>query len=90
MFIFFSIGQLPHSSLGMPHSKWVLNSSASHHMPPDSLSFASMSSSPSIPVMTTDDILMPLPSVGSVVTPHLSHLNVFLIPKLTINLAYVG
>ena len=59
-------------------------------MPSDSSSFASVSFSPSIPVMTTDDTLMPLTSVGFVVTPHLSHLNVFFIPKLILNLAYVG
>ena len=91
MSLFFSsISQLPHSYLGMSHSEWVLNCSASHYMPPDSSSFAFVSSSPFIPVMTTDDTLMPLTSVGFVVTSHLSHLNVFLIPKLTLNLAYIG
>jgi hypothetical protein len=40
--------------------------------------------------MTTDVTLMPLAGVGSVVTPHLSLLNVYLIPKLKLNLASVG
>jgi hypothetical protein len=44
----------------------------------------------SIPVMTADDTLMPLTGVGSVVTPHLSLHNVYLIPKLKLNLASVG
>jgi arginine exporter protein ArgO len=44
----------------------------------------------SIPVMTTDGTPMPLAGVGSVVTPHLSLPNVYLIPKLKLNLASVG
>jgi len=85
-----SIGQLPHSSSGMSHSEWVLDSGASHHMSPDSSSFTYVSPSPSIPVMTTDGTHMPLIGVGSVVTPHLSLPNVYLIPNLKLNLASVG
>jgi hypothetical protein len=40
--------------------------------------------------MTADDTPMPLASVGSVVTPHLSLLNVYFIPKLKLNLASIG
>jgi hypothetical protein len=90
MFASSSVGQLPHSFSGISHSEWILNSCASHHISPDSLSFASMTPSSFIPTMTADDTLMPLANVGSVVTPHLSLLNVFLIPKLTLNLASVG
>jgi hypothetical protein len=36
---FFFIGQLPHSSSGMSHSKWIMNSGASYHMFPDSSYF---------------------------------------------------
>jgi len=85
-----SIGQLPHSSSGMSHSEWVLDSGASHHMSPDSSSFTSVSPLSSIPVMTADGTPMPLTGVGSVVTPHLSLPNVYLIPKLKLNLASVG
>jgi len=85
-----SIGQLPHSSSGMSHSEWVLNSGASHHMSPDSSSFTYVSPLSSIPVMTADGTPMPLAGVGSVVTPHLSLLNVYLIPKLKLNLASVS
>jgi len=84
------IGQLPHSSSGMSHSEWVLDSGASHHMSPDSSSFTSVSPLSSIPVMTADDSPMPLAVVGSVVTPHLSLPNVYLIPKIKLNLASVG
>jgi hypothetical protein len=49
-----------------------------------------MSPLSSIPVMTTDGTPMPLAGVGSVVTPHLSLPNVYLIPKLKLNLASVG
>jgi hypothetical protein len=84
------ISQLPHSSSGMSHSEWVLDSDASHHMSPDSSSFTSVSPSPSIPVMTVDGTLMPLAGVGSVVTPHLSLPNVYLILNLKLNLAFVG
>jgi len=84
------IGQLPHSSSGMSHSEWVLDSGASHHMSPDFSSFTFVSSLSSIPVMTTDGTPMPLAGVGSVVTPHLSLPNVYLIPKLKLNLASVG
>ena len=59
-------------------------------MSPDSSSFTSMFPSPFIPVMTADDTPMPLAGVGSVVTPHLSLPNVYLIPKLKLNLASVG
>jgi hypothetical protein len=44
----------------------------------------------SIPVMTVDGTSMPLASVGSVVTPHLSLPNIYLIPQLKLNLASVG
>jgi len=84
------IGQLPHHCSGMSHSEWVLDSGASHHMSPDSSSFTSVSLLSSIPVMTADDTPMPLAVVGSVVTPHLSLPNVYLIPKLKLNLASVG
>ena len=84
------VGQLPHSSSGMSYSEWVLDYGASHHMSPDSSSFTYMSPSPYIPVMTADDTLMPLASVGSVVTPSLSLSNVYLIPKLRLNLTSIG
>ena len=63
----------------MSHSKWVLDSCASHHMSPYSLYFTFVSPSSSIPVMKADGTLMPLAGVGSVVTPHLSLPNVYLI-----------
>jgi len=85
-----SISQLPHSSSGMSHSEWVLDSGTSHHMSPDSSSFTYVSALSSIPLMTADDTPMPLASVGSVVTPHLSLLNVYFIPKLKLNLASIG
>jgi len=84
------IGQLPHSTSGISHSEWVLDSGASHHMSPDSSSFTFVSPLSSIPIMTADGTLMPLAGVGSVVTPHLSLPNVYLIPKLKLNLAFVG
>jgi hypothetical protein len=84
------IGQLPHNSSGMSHSKWVLDSGALHHMSPNSSSFTYVSPSSSIPVMTADGTLMPLAGVGSVVTPHLSLPNIYLIPNLKLNLAFVG
>jgi hypothetical protein len=59
-------------------------------MSPDSSSFTSVSPSPSIPVMTTADTHMPLASVGSVVTPHLSLPNVYFISNLILNLASCG
>jgi len=74
----------------MSHSEWVLDSGASYHMSLDSSSFTSVSPSSSIPVMTADGTPMPLAGVGSVVTPHLSLPNVYLIPNLKLNLASVG
>jgi len=85
-----SVGQLPHSSSGMSHSKWVLDSGASHHMFPDSLNFTFVSPSTSIPIMIVDGTPIPLAGVGSVVTPHLSLPNVYFIPNLKLNLAYVS
>jgi hypothetical protein len=40
--------------------------------------------------MTADGTPMPLAGVGSIVTPHLSLPNVYLIPKLKLNLGSVG
>jgi hypothetical protein len=40
--------------------------------------------------MTTDGTPIPLAGVGSIVTPHLSLPNVYLILKLKLNLAFVG
>jgi len=71
------VGQLPHNSSGMSHSKWVLDSSTSHHMSPDSSSFTSMSPSPSIPVMTVDGTPMPL--AGLVLLSHLTCLSLMFI-----------
>jgi len=90
MFASSFIGQLPHSSSSMSHSEWVLDSSVSHHMSPDSSSFTSVSPLSSISVITADGTPMPLAGVDSVVTPHLSLPNVYLIPKLKLNLASVG
>ena len=83
-----SIGQLPYSSSGMSHSEWVLDSGASHHVSRFFIFYLRAPLS-SIPVMTADDTSMPLTSVGSVVTPHLSLPNVYLISKLKLNLASV-
>jgi hypothetical protein len=85
-----STGQLFYSSSGMSHSEWVLDSGASHHMSPDSSSFTFMSPSSSIPVITVDGTLMPLAGVGSIITPHLSLPNIYLIPNLKLNLASIG
>ena len=70
MFVSSFVGQLPHSSSGISYSEQVLDFGASHHRSQDSSSFAFVSHSFSIPVMIVDDTLMPLASVGSVVTPH--------------------
>ena len=59
-------------------------------MSPDSSSFTFVSLLSSIPVMTADGTPMPLVGVGSIVTPHLSLPNVYLIPKLKLNLGSVG
>ena len=40
--------------------------------------------------MTVDDTPMPLAGVGYEITPRLSFPNVYLIPKLKLNLAFVG
>jgi len=85
-----SIGQLFYSSSGMSHSEWVLDSGVSHHMSLDSSSFTFMSPSSFIPVMTADGTLMPLAGIGSIVTPHLSLPNIYLILNLKLNLASIG
>jgi hypothetical protein len=40
--------------------------------------------------MTVDGTHMPLAGVGSIITPRLSFPNIYLIPKLKLNLAFVG
>jgi len=67
-----------------------LDSSALHHMSPDSSSFIYVSPLPSISIMTIDVTLIPLVAVGSIVIPHLSLSNVYLILKLILNLASIG
>jgi len=67
-----------------------LDFGASHQMSLDSSSFTYVSPSPSISVMTADDTLIPLAGVDFVITPHLSLPNVYLVPKLRLNLASVG
>ena len=64
----------------------VLDSGASHHMSPDSSSFAFVSLLSSIPIMTANGTPMPLAGVGSVVTPQLSLSNVYLILNPILNL----
>jgi len=59
-------------------------------MSSDSLSFTFVSPPPFISVLTVDDTLMPLISVGSVVIHHLSLPNIYFILKLKLNLAFVG
>jgi len=49
-----------------------------------------MSPSSFIPVMTVDGTLMLLVGVSSVVTPHLSLLNIYFILNPKLNLAFVG
>jgi hypothetical protein len=74
----------------MSHFEWVMDYSASYHMFSDSLSFTYVSHLPSIPVITVDGTLIPLAGVGSVVTPHLSFPNVYLISILRLNFYFVG
>jgi len=58
-------------------------------MSPDSSSFTYVSSLSSIFFMTADGTHMPLADVNFVVTLHLSLPNIYLIPKLTLNLAFI-
>ena len=75
------------NSSSMSFSIWVLDSGASHHMSPDSLSFSFLSSTF---VLTIDDTLLPLANIGFVITPHLSLPYVYHILNLTLNLVSIG
>ena len=66
------VGQLAHSSSSMSSYLWILDSTASHYMSPDSSCFSSMSHSSSVPVMTIYGTPMPLEGVDYVVPPNLS------------------
>ena len=82
---------LPSSSTpGISSSIWVLDSGASHHMSPNSNSFLSIKSAPSVSVMTVDGTPMPLAGIGSICTPKMSFSDVYHIPNLTLNLVSVG
>jgi hypothetical protein len=59
-------------------------------MSPDSSSFAFVSPSPSIPVITVDGTHVPLQGVGYVVTPQLSLSNVYFILNPTLNLVSIS
>ncbi|XP_062100793.1 uncharacterized protein LOC133806717 [Humulus lupulus] len=64
---------LPSSSTpGISSSIWVLDSGASHHMSPNSNSFMSIKSTPSVSVMTADGTPMPLAGIVSICTPKMS------------------
>ena len=84
-----SVCLLPYNSSGchILNGSWIL---VLHIMSSGSLSFTFVSPMPFIFVMTADDTLMPIVDVDSVVTPHLSLSNIYLIPKLKLNLAFVG
>ena len=84
-----SLGFLATSSSSISSSLWVLDFEASYHMSPYSLPFASLSSISSMFVMTTNDTLLPLASISSVITPYLSLPHVYHILNLTLNLVYV-
>jgi hypothetical protein len=84
------VGQLPYSFSGVSYFEWVLDYGVSHHMSLNSSSFAYMSHLPFILIMTIDDTPTPLASVGFGITSHLFLLNVYLILKLTLNLASDG
>jgi hypothetical protein len=69
-----------------------LDFGVSHHISPNSTSFAFVFSSSYIPVMTDNNTHMLLIGVGFVVTltPHSSLPNVYFILKFILNLAFVG
>ncbi|XP_062089426.1 uncharacterized protein LOC133795958 [Humulus lupulus] len=69
------IGLPSSSTLGISSSIWVLDSGASHHMSPNSNSFFSIKSAPSVSVMTADGTPMPLAGIGSICTPKMSFSN---------------
>ncbi|XP_062116485.1 uncharacterized protein LOC133830512 [Humulus lupulus] len=85
-----SVGQPLTSTSGMISSTWILDSGVSHHMSPHSKSFVSLCPASFVPVITADGTFMPLLGVGYVVSPHLSLPNIYHIPKLSLNLVYVG
>ena len=68
----------------------VLDSSASHYMSLDSLSFASLSPMSSMSIMIADVTPIPLANAGFVITPHLSFFTIYHILNLTLNLVSVG
>jgi len=69
------------------NESWIL---VLHIMSLDSSSFVYVSHLSSIHVMIVDDTLIHLTGVGFVITPHLSLLNIYLILKLTLNIASIG
>jgi len=69
------------------NESWIL---VLHIMSLDSSSFVYVSHLSSIHVMIVDDTLIHLTGVGFVITPHLSLLNIYLILKLTVNIASIG
>jgi len=69
------------------NESWIL---MLHIMSLDSSSFVYVSHLSSIHVMIVDDTLIHLTGVGFVITPHLSLLNIYLILKLTVNIASIG
>ena len=74
-----SVGQLTHNSSSVSSFIWILDSSATHHMSPNSSCFTSMSHSSFVPVMIVDGTPMPLAGVGYVVTPNLPLSLMFII-----------
>ena len=56
----------------------------------DSLSFAPLSPTSFISILTVDDTSLPLASISFVITPYLSLSHVYHIPNLTLNLVSIA
>ncbi|GJU32336.1 uncharacterized mitochondrial protein-like protein [Tanacetum coccineum] len=71
-------------------SKWILDTGATHHMSYLMLQFISLNLNSSKSIMAANGDSMPLAGIGSVDTPFVSLSDVYYIPSLTMNLAYVS
>jgi hypothetical protein len=80
--------QLPQSAT---QSSWILDSSTSSHMTPDSTPLGSMSSLPSpVSVKTVDDTPHPVVSLGTLCTTQFHVSFISHVPQLHLHLFFAG
>jgi len=77
------------SSPNISSDKWIINSGVTNHMSHHLPSFVSLSTDSSMSIATANNDSVPLSGIGTMATPSLSLSDVYCVPGLAMNLAFV-